>query len=599
MNTTNDKILQQEKKSLITHPDTKKKKHVLVAGQEMAAIYEALYEIDEEEIRAAINQKNILKKEHIFDVIATRKKITYRDIYLKIKEICEPLIGEKKILFEELASDVRFENNQAYLLYGELRKKRKKRVNLAYLPDMEQIEKSKIPTLILPKDQYHIAFSRQSVDSSFSSVSHNNFTFLSILEEAISKDVSDIHVTYSENYYYISFRQDGDLVYQSKYLLSKKEGDMFLRKIKQEAATFTKGAFNADEHNLPQDARLEYPKLKADVRLSFIPRGTLSGENAMTARILRQQQLTKEDFSFKEKGYDQDFINLMNQATRLSGGLMLVAGITGSGKSTLLSHFTVQLPHNKRIITFEDPIEFKMVGSHITQHQRYIPSDKSISFDFSDGVKQAKRSDPDIFYIGEIRKDKDNTDLIDSVIEASQAGQYVLSTLHVNSAFGIYKAMNSIFKIDVETLSGLLLLTINQVLVKTLCPYCKIEDTEEINRKRLRESNEQGMIRYAYKKDLERFLSDTTRTYIRNKKGCPHCNYSGTLGRKPIYEFLKPDVEMIQWIAKGNIERFAIEEKACSQRKTHLAKNKLTNYIEAIERGEVDTHSDVMDKIIL
>ncbi len=573
-------------------------KVTLVSGNEMTDIYSALSEINEEEIKEAVAQKNQLKKQHIFDVISVRGKISYRDIFLKLKDISAPLIERGKVIFEESGSSIIIEDGETfYKLETEIGEKIKSPVVVAFIPVLLEIEQSEFPVVILPKNEYHEVMSRQTRGSSFDT-GVKEFTFEDIIEEAIARNISDIHITYSENYYYVSFRIDGDLVNQSKYLLSKEEGTLFQKKIKQDASKYTKGSFNADEHELAQGARIEYARLGADTRLAFTPKGTLTGENALTTRILIKQKIDKANFSFKNMGYDDDFVELLELASHLSSGLVLVAGITGSGKSTLLSHFTVTLPSVKRIMTFEDPIEYEMQGSHITQHQRYMPSDSKIAFDFSDGIKSSKRSDPDVIYIGEIRKDKANSDLIDSVIESAKAGQLVLSTVHINSAFDIYRSMDTVFGVSSNTSSDLLLLTINQVLVKKLCPNCKIEDTEGINKKNLAHANETGMIRYAYKKTLEDFLADeTVTTYLRNKEGCKICR-SGILGRKPIYEFLKPDVDFVNWLSEGNYERFKVEEKACSQGKRFLAKNKLTNYIEVLIKGEVDTHSDVMDKLL-
>ncbi len=575
----------------------------LISGKEMTNIYEILSEINEAEIKEAVFQKNKLKKEHIFDVISARGKISYRDIYFKLRELCDPLIQSGKVVFEGNGSKIYTENGEAFYDFltdtddGNTTEKRKARI--AYLPIIKDIEESEHTTIILPKGEYHDVVSRQARGHSFGGQDKGQrFTFESIIEDAIKNNISDIHITYSDQYYYVSYRIDGDLISQPQYLLSKEEGTLFLKKIKQEASKYTKGSFNADEHELAQGARIEYDRLGADTRLAFTPKGTLTGENALTTRILIKQNIDKENFSFKNMGYDDDFVELLGISAHMSSGLVLVAGITGSGKSTLLSHFTVQLPTTKRIMTFEDPIEYQMDGSHITQHQRYIPSDSKIAFDFSDGIKSSKRSDPDVIYIGEIRKDKGNNDLIESVIESAKAGQLVLSTVHINSAFDIYRSMDTVFGVRSEISSDLLLLTINQVLVKKLCPHCKIEDTEKINKKNLEHANKTGMIRYAYKKDLENWLEDeTAKTYIRNKEGCRHCR-AGILGRKPIYEFLKPDVDFINWLSEGNFERFKVEEHACSQGKRFLAKNKLTNYVEALIKGEVDTHSDVMDKLL-
>ena len=174
----------------------------------------------------------------------------------------------------------------------------------------------------------------------------------------------------------------------------------------------------------------------------------------------------------------------------------------------------------------------------------------------------------------------------------------VLSTIHINSAFDVHKTLSTVFEVDRSIVADLLLLVVNQVLIKKLCPHCKIEDTEGVNKAQLQKAEESGGIRYAFREDLFNFLKDETAvTYLRNKEGCSLCR-SGIAGRKPIYEFVKPDVEFVQWLAKGNLDRFEIENRACNQGNRYLGKNKLTNYIEALRAGLTDTHYDVMDKIV-
>jgi len=571
----------------------------LVAGREMECIYSALSEINAEEVKEAVLQKNSIKQQHIFDVLSARGQISYKDIFSKLKEVSTKYIDNGQIIFCDSASFISIDGDISYYNYTDhvANEKHKTLVNVNFMPVVSELSPS-VPMVILPKNEYQEYKLRRDRGMSSLDLDVNTFFLEDIVEEAIARNISDVHITYSDEYYFTSFRVDGDLVNQPKYLLSKLAGKLFQRKIKQDASAYTKGGFNADEHDLAQGARIEYARLGADTRLAFTPRGTLTGENALTIRILVKQKIDKENFSFKNMGYDDDFVELLEIASHLSSGLILVCGITGSGKSTLLSHFTVTLPSIKRIMTFEDPIEYEMAGSHITQHQRYMPADESIAFDFSDGIKSSKRSDPDVIYIGEVRKDKGNNSLVESLVESAKAGQLVLSTVHINSAYDIYRSMETVFGVSTSTSSDLLLLTINQILVKKLCPYCKIKDIDGVNKKKLAHADEIGNIRYAYKDKLNEFLKEEdVVTYIRNPSGCKHCR-GGVSGRKPIYEFLKPDVDFIEWLGKGNFSRFAVEKHACSQNKKFLAKNKLTNYIEALIRGEVDADDDVMDKLL-
>ena len=570
----------------------------LVEGEEITRIYRMLAEIDSDEIAESLKKRDTLKNMHIFDVISARNSISYRDIFQKIKILSKEWEEKGRIFFEEVEADVLIDDGKAFYNKGTKDDKDLVEVELCFIPSVAHLkDKKKKPYLLLAKGEYINAISRLARGATFTSEKGTAFSFVDIISESIDRNISDIHITFSELYFHTSFRVDGDLINEAKYLLSREEGVAFMKRIKQEASKYTKGSFNADEHDLPQGARIEYPKLGASTRLQFTPRGVLDGLNSLTTRILKEQTIDKLTFSFTDMGYDEEFVDVLDASSHLNSGLILVAGVTGSGKSTLLSHFAVSLPNTKRIMTFEDPIEYKMEGFHITQHQVYSADNEKISVTFFDYVKSSKRSDPDVIYIGEVRKDKGN-DLIDALVESAKAGQLVLSTIHINSAFDVHKTLSSVFGVDKNVVAELLLLVINQVLIKKLCPHCKVKDVDNINKKQLEKTEKSGGIRYAFREDLHKFLKDeNAETYIRNKKGCSLC-INGIAGRKPIYEFVKPDVEFVQWLGQGNLERFAIEERACSQGNRYLGKNKLTNYIEALRAGETDTHYDVMDKIV-
>ena len=115
--------------------------------------------------------------------------------------------------------------------------------------------------------------------------------------------------------------------------------------------------------------------------------------------------------------------------TDTPSGLILAVGPTGSGKTTtlwrMLSH--VNECGARHIITLEDPIEYVVSGRRSLVTQR----EKGQHFnDFSQGVRDALRQDPDIILVGEMR-DK-NT--MEAALTAAETGHLVFSTLHTRTA---------------------------------------------------------------------------------------------------------------------------------------------------------------------
>ena len=113
-------------------------------------------------------------------------------------------------------------------------------------------------------------------------------------------------------------------------------------------------------------------------------------------------------------------------------GLVLVCGPTGSGKTTLQAGVYAMagdtMP-DRKVITYEDPIEFVLGGSHWKGPQ---PAQSEIGRDvksFADGLRNAMRRKPSIVGIGEIR----DLETCDAAIEVGLTGHLCYATMHTDS----------------------------------------------------------------------------------------------------------------------------------------------------------------------
>ncbi|MDI9541094.1 MAG: ATPase, T2SS/T4P/T4SS family [Bacillota bacterium] len=159
--------------------------------------------------------------------------------------------------------------------------------------------------------------------------------------------------------------------------------------------------------------------------------------------------LPLEQLTF-EKEMHEVFIRCINQRS----GLILFSGLTGSGKTTTM-YSLLKLLENKTIYSLEDPIE--VIQPNITQ----LEINERIGFDFSEGIRQILRHNPDVLMIGEIRDEK----TAKSTVRAALTGCLVISSIHSQSTIS---ALHRIIELGVkkEDLINSMSYVFNQCLFK-------------------------------------------------------------------------------------------------------------------------------------
>ncbi len=112
-------------------------------------------------------------------------------------------------------------------------------------------------------------------------------------------------------------------------------------------------------------------------------------------------------------------------------GLVLLTGITGAGKSTTIASLIDRIAETRpcRIITLEDPIEYRLQSRKAMISQREVGRDLP---SFKRGLRDCLREDPDIIFVGEMR-DQESTKW---TLTAAETGHLVFSTLHTRDARG-------------------------------------------------------------------------------------------------------------------------------------------------------------------
>lgn len=129
---------------------------------------------------------------------------------------------------------------------------------------------------------------------------------------------------------------------------------------------------------------------------------------------------------------DLGFANdVYKDIVKLKHGLVLLTGITGAGKSTTIASFIEQISQSRacRIITVEDPIEYRLAQHGAVISQREVGRDVS---SFGDALRAMLRQDPDIVFVGEMR----DAETISMTLMAAETGHLVFSTLHTRDVTG-------------------------------------------------------------------------------------------------------------------------------------------------------------------
>ena len=121
-------------------------------------------------------------------------------------------------------------------------------------------------------------------------------------------------------------------------------------------------------------------------------------------------------------------------------GLVLLTGITGSGKSTTIASMIHRIAETRpcRIITLEDPIEYRMASKTAIISQREVGRDV---LSFERGLRDCLREDPDVIFVGEMRDVESTT----WTLTAAETGHLVFSTLHTRDARGTITRLLDMF----------------------------------------------------------------------------------------------------------------------------------------------------------
>ncbi|MGH8757256.1 MAG: GspE/PulE family protein, partial [Burkholderiales bacterium] len=324
----------------------------------------------------------------------------------------------------------------------------------------------------------------------------------SVFEDATQVKASDVHIEPQEHALRIRFRMDGVLHTQTE-ADSKIAPAMALR-------LKLMSGLDIAEKRMPQDGRfnVRVRDQPLDVRISTMP--TQYGESVVM-RLLNQ---ASGMLGLDRLGMPKDMLAKFLTIIRRTHGMILVTGPTGSGKTTTLYAALAALnTPDKKIITVEDPVEYRLPG--INQ----IQVNEKIDLTFSRVLRSTMRQDPDIILVGEMR----DTQTAQIGLRAAITGHMVFSTLHTRDAVS-----TPIRLIDMEAprymVATSLQAVLAQRLVRVICENC----TEPYEP----DSHESSWLAHELGDKLGQHK-------FARGRGCPNCNGTGFHGRIAVYEMLE------------------------------------------------------------
>ena len=332
-----------------------------------------------------------------------------------------------------------------------------------------------------------------------------------ILENALLKRASDVHIEPAAQEYRVRLRVDGSMLPDRAFPTN--DG---LRLV---SAFKTLAQVDIAERRKAQDGRFgarQGPRA-VDFRLATVP--SVHGEKVVL-RILDRKSGVR---GLNDLGMPQAMMDRFAEIVHSRSGMILATGPTGSGKTSTLYAALAQLDASQlNLVTIEDPVEYELAGA--TQ----IPVNAKAGVTYESGLRSILRQDPDVILVGEMR-DLESAQI---ALRAALTGHLVFSSLHTRDAIGAVMRLEEM-GIEPHLVASALFVVLSQRLVRIVCDACRqpYECT----------GNELLSL------GIEMNPGETLYRAV----GCRKCEGTGYLGRTGMFEMLVLDEEIRQPVNNG------------------------------------------------
>lgn len=314
--------------------------------------------------------------------------------------------------------------------------------------------------------------------------------FEKMMGQAILLGASDIHIQKTSRYASLWFRIDGIKVDMGTMPIA------IAKTIKRRLVTMADQE-DSDYESINGVINYDYAKKNIKFRLGLI---NSKLNFSLVMRMIGGRGVVSHNLA--GLNYPEETIRILSNLTKYANGMILITGQVGSGKTHLMYALLQQLAKQQQfVITIEDPVEYVDESFFQIDLSEFASASEEFKYGYPEAVVDILRQDSNIILIGETREPQTASQLVN----ASNLGQLVFSTMHTNSAPATVSRMTSSLGINegdiVDNLRGI----VSQRLVRKLCKFCKEPDGEG-----------------GFK-----------------KVGCDECNSSGFKDRVPIAEVIR------------------------------------------------------------
>lgn len=354
--------------------------------------------------------------------------------------------------------------------------------------------------------------SMTSQEDRFRSAAGDAARFLTALVDyAIARDASDVHLVPTREGARLSLRLNGELLSHNDAACTTHQHMQLVARVK------VLSGLDSTVRSVPQDGSftLMAGGREVGVRVSVMP--TLHGEKV----VLRFPQRSRPR-TIAGLGILRTARTSLERFLTMDEGAAFFAGPTGSGKTTTLyasiSHLAAR---GLSAVSIEDPVELPLDGVAQTS------VNEKCGATYAACLRAILRQDPDAIMIGEIR-DRESASI---AMQAALTGHLVLTSVHARGTFEVMLRLRNL-GVDDLTLAQAGRLIVCQRLVQTLCDSCKVID-----------------------------LSTTThRMEVFKRVGCALCDYTGYGGSSLAVELVEIGGEISELLFTGRLwdapERF-------------------------------------------